>query len=184
MEVLLESARKGPKVVSQALVSVSEYIERINRVNERLRDLLSEVVSSMKAQIAFLTPAIAGIVVGISAMIVNIIVTLNTKFTDFASDPDALGAASQMQVISDIFNVQGVIPGFYFQLVVGVYVVQLTYILTVLQNNIENGTDKINEQHLLAKNLKKSILLYIAIAAIVTVVFTLLSQGILAGTEF
>ncbi len=184
MEVLIESAQKGPKIVAESLISVANYIERINKVNERLKDLLAEVISSMKAQISFLTPAIAGIVVGISAMIVNIIVTLNTKFTEFVQNPDALGATSQLQVISEIFNVQGVIPGFYFQLVVGLYVVQLTYILSVLQNSIENGTDKIAEQHLLGKNMTRSVYLYIGIAAVVTVLFSLLSQGILAGTEF
>src|SRR3989344_5479534 len=76
MEVLLESAKKGPKVASQSLLSISRYVERIQQVNERLRDLLSETISSMKSQISFLTPAIAGIVVGIASMIVNIIVQL------------------------------------------------------------------------------------------------------------
>ena len=34
------------------------------------------------------------------------------------------------------------IPTYYFQIVVGIYVVQITYILTVIANGVENGSDK------------------------------------------
>ncbi len=178
MEVLIESSRKGPKIVSQSLISISTYVDRIHKVAERLKDLLAEVISSMKAQISFLTPAIAGIVVGISAMIVNIIVALNLKISSFAIEGGA--EAGGLPGLVDLFNVQGIIPNYFFQIVVGIYVVQLAYILTVLQNGIENGSDKINEQYLLGKNLIKSFLLYAIISIIVTVLFSTLAQGLLA----
>ncbi len=178
MEVLIESSRKGPKIVSQSLISISTYVDRIHKVAERLKDLLAEVISSMKAQISFLTPAIAGIVVGISAMIVNIIVALNLKISSFTLEggPEAGGLSG----LVDLFNVQGIIPNYFFQIVVGIYVVQLAYILTVLQNGVENGSDKINEEYLLGKNLIKSFLLYAVISIIVTLLFSTLAQGLLA----
>jgi hypothetical protein len=183
MEVLLESSKKGPMIVSQSLISISTYVDRIHKVAERLKDLLSEVISSMKSQISFLTPAIAGIVVGISAMIVNIIVALNTKITSFSLDAGAAADTSStagLTTIVDLFNVSGIIPGYFFQIVVGLYVVQLAYVLTILQNGIENGEDKINEQYLLGKNMIRSFLLYAVIAIVVTVLFSTLAQGILA----
>ena len=79
-----------------------------------------------------------------------------------------------------MFNVQGIIPNYFFQIVVGIYVVQLAYILTVLQNGVENGSDKINEEYLLGKNLIKSFLLYAVISIIVTLLFSTLAQGLLA----
>ncbi len=183
MEVLLESAKKGPKVASQSLLSISRYIERIQQVNERLNDLLSEVISSMKSQISFLTPAIAGIVVGIASMIVNIIVQLGTRITSFQLEGEAsAGVGSQLAVISQIFNVKDIIPGFFFQFVVGLYVVQLVYILTALANGIENGDDKLNEQYMIGKNMMRSVVLYVIIAAIVVLLFNLLAAGILKGS--
>ena len=178
MEVLVESSRKGPKIVSQSLISISTYVDRIHKVAERLKDLLAEVISSMKAQISFLTPAIAGIVVGISAMIVNIIVALNLKISSFTLEGGA--EAGGLSGLVDLFNVQGIIPNYFFQIVVGIYVVQLAYILTVLQNGVENGSDKINEEYLLGKNLIKSFLLYAVISIIVTLLFSTLAQGLLA----
>ena len=179
MEILIESSKKGPKIVSQSLISISTYIDKIHKVAERLKDLLAEVISSMKSQISFLTPAIAGIVVGISAMIVNIIVALNLKTTTLNLEGGT--EAGGVSALIDLFQINGIIPGYYFQLVVGIYVVQLAYILTVLQNGIENGTDKINEQYLLGKNLIRSFILYAIIAIIVTILFNSMSSGLLAG---
>ena len=143
--------------------------------------MLAEVISSMKSQISFLTPAIAGIVVGISAMIVNIIVALNLKISSFSLEAGVeQGAAAGLPAIVDLFSIKGIIPGYFFQIVVGVYVVQLAYILTVLQNGIENGSDKINEEYLLGKNLIKSFILYAIIAIIVTILFSTMAQGLLA----
>lgn len=183
MEVLLESSRKGPKIVSESLISISTYVDRIHKVAERLKDLLAEVISSMKSQISFLTPAIAGIVVGISAMIVNIIVALNLKITSFSLEAGAgetSTAAGGLTTIVDLFKIDGIIPGYFFQIVVGIYVVQLAYILTIMQNGIENGSDKVNEQHLLGKNLIRSFILYAIIATIVTILFSSMAQGLLA----
>ncbi len=183
MEILLESSKKGPMIVSQSLISISTYVDKIHKVAERLKDLLAEVISSMKSQISFLTPAIAGIVVGISAMIVNIIVALNTKITSFALEAGTGGVsdASNLATVVDLFKINGIIPGYHFQIVVGIYVVELAFILTILQNGIENGSDKVNEQHLLGKNIIKSFLLYALIAIIVTVLFSSMAQGILAN---
>src|SRR3989338_2836673 len=81
MKVLVESARKSPQVVAQSLISISEYMERIHSVNERLQDLLADITSSMKGQITFLTPMIAGVVVGIGTMITTILGKLSTQIS-------------------------------------------------------------------------------------------------------
>ena len=185
MEVLIEASRKGPKIVSQSLVTISNYVESINRVNERLKDLMSEVVSSMKSQIALMTPAIAGIVVGISSMIVAIIVSLNVRFAQLSLEGgnDALGAGG-IGTLVNIFGVEGIIPGFFFQLVVGVYVVQLTFILTKLQNGIENGEDPVMGSYLLGKNMYRSVFLYIFISLFVSVIFYLMAAQLLTSSVF
>src|SRR3989344_5186366 len=183
MEVLIEASRKGPKIVSQSLVTISNYVESINRVNERLRDLMSEVVSSMKSQIALMTPAIAGIVVGISSMIVSIIVSLNVRFSQLAVDSggvEGLGAGG-IDSLVNIFGIEGIIPGFFFQVVVGIYVVQLTYILTKLQNGIENGEDVVYGQYLMGKNMYRSVFLYVIIRAVLSILFYLLANQILTN---
>ena len=83
MKVLIESAKKGPLIAAQALLNVARYIKEIHKVNERLKDLMADIISDMKSQIAFLTPMIAGIVIGITSMITYILGNLSKKIINF-----------------------------------------------------------------------------------------------------
>ena len=84
-----------------------------------------------------------------------------------------------MSILEGIFPIDSLIPSFYFQLIVGLYVVEITYILTVLANGVENGVDKLNEESLLSKNLYRSMLLYIAVTLITTLVLSMMARGVL-----
>ena len=178
MEVLIESSRRGPGVVSHALMSISNYMTAIHKVNERLKDLLADVLSSMKSQINFLTPLIAGIVVGIGSLITNIISNLGNLLVG-ADGGETAGIGVNLTILSEVFPIDKLIPPFYFQLIVGLYVVQITYILTVLANGVENGVDKLNEENLLSKNLYKSMLFYILVALITTIILTIMARGVM-----
>ena len=176
MKVLVESVRKGPRIAAQALVNVSRYIKEIHTVNERLQDLLAEIISSMKSQISFLTPAISGIVIGITSMITAIIGNLDTLLPRIGG---AEAAGQGASALAGLFK--GGIPTYWFQIVVGIYVVELIYILTVLVNGIENGSDKLNERYLLGVNLIRSTTVYCLIAFIITVLFNLIAGVIMSN---
>jgi len=180
MKVLLQSAKKGPDVVAKALTSISSYISNIHRVNERLKDLLSEVISSMKSQISFLTPVIAGIVVGIGAMIVTILGRLTSELVNAPTTGDEAFSGS-LGGLAGLFEITSIIPSYYLQLIIGLYVIQIAFILTILANGIENGSDKISERSSLSKNLYMSGIIYFLIAAVVTFIFTLLATSINIG---
>ena len=86
MKVLIESSKKGTRIAAQALLNVSQYIKEMHRVDERLKDLMADIISSMKSQIAFLTPAIAGIVIGITSMITTILGALGDQLGSFSAE--------------------------------------------------------------------------------------------------
>jgi len=175
MKVLVESIRKGPKIAAMALMNISRYIKEIHKVDERLKDLMADILSSMTTQIKFLTPVIAGIVVGITSMVTFIIGKLSDKMAAAASDT-SLGDISQA---GSIFT-EG-IPTFYFQIIVGIYVVQITYILTVLSNTISNGSDKLGENYQLGQNLSKGAMLYAIVSSAVMLLFNIIAATILSS---
>ena len=184
MEVLIESSKKGPKVVARTMVSISNYLNNIHKVNERLKDILSEIVSSMKSQISFLAPLISGIVVGLATMIVSIISQLGTVVENIQSGGVTGSTSDNIAGLVDLatlFKLGDTIPGYYFQIVVGVYVVQIVYILTVLANGVENGADKVTEEYMLSRNLIKSVFLYFIIALLVSIIFIAMSNVIMSG---
>ncbi|MFH1642019.1 MAG: hypothetical protein ABIC04_03910 [Nanoarchaeota archaeon] len=173
MKVLTESMKKGPNIAASALMNISRYIKEIHKVNERLTDLMADIISSMSAQIKFLTPVIAGIVVGITSMVTFIIGKLTSKMELMNSEGGDMG----MGGVQSLFT-EG-IPTYYFQIIVGIYVVQIIYILTVLSNGIQNGADKLGERYELGNNIIRSTLLYSVIAAAVMLMFNLIASSIL-----
>ncbi len=173
MKVLVESMKKGPLVAAQAVNNIARYTKEIHRVNERLKDLLADIISSMKQQINFLAPMISGVVVGITSLITFILGRLKTQMGEFS--------ASDTGGLVDMLG-EG-IPTFYFQVVVGIYVVEIVYILTIMANSIENGEDKLGERYQLGKNMTKSTLLYTAIAMLVMLAFQLMAGQILSSSD-
>lgn len=173
MKVLVESAKKGPKIAAQALINVSRYIKEIHSINERLKDLMGDIVSDMNSQIKFLTPAIAGIVVGITSMVSSIIGKLSAQLKQITAGP------SSQAGLTGLFG-DG-IPTYYFQIIIGIYIIQITYILTILVNGIENGSDSLNEKYSLGNNLIRTSLMYCAISAFVMILFDVVASNILGG---
>jgi len=176
MKVLVESIRKGPLIAAQALTNVSRYIKEIHAVDERLRDLMADIVSDITSQINFLTPAIAGIVIGITSMITTILGGLGSQ----------IGKLSSPEVGDRIKGIAGLfgdgIPTYYFQLVVGLYVVQIIYILTVMSNGIQNGADRLGERDAVGRNLIKSTISYCTIALVIMVLFNVIAVQIMGKT--
>ena len=172
MKVLIQSIRKGPQIAARALMNISRYIKEIHKVDERLKDLLGEIISSMKSQISFMTPAIAGIVIGITSMISTIL----GKLSILLKNAEAETGGQMLQLFGEG------IPTFYFMIIVGLYVVQIVYILTVLANGIENGEDKLNERYMLGVNMIKSTSLFCIISLIIMIIFNIIATTIIYGT--
>ena len=175
MKVLIQSVKKGPIVAAQALMNVSRYIKEIHSVNERLKDLMAEIISSMNSQIKFLTPAIAGIVTGLTSMVSGILGKLGVQLKAITAE-----GVGQQAGLTGLFG-DG-IPTYYFQIVIGIYVVQIVYILTIFVNGIENGSDKLNERYELGKNLINGTLLYCFISLAVMLIFNIVASQILTSS--
>ena len=175
MKVLIESAKKGPKIAGQALINVSDYIKQMHRVDERLKDLLEDVLSSIKSQLMFLAPVISAIVVGITSLITTIIMALGEQTERLADQATGMQGAGLMSM----FGVG--IPTFQFQIVVGLYVVQLAIILSLIASRIENGPDDITENYMIGRNVKRATTIYCVLALIVIILFNVVASSILSS---
>ncbi len=182
MKVLTQAAKKGPKVAAQTLINISQYIKEIHKVDERLKDLMAEIVSSMNSQIKFMAPVIAGIVIGITSMVTTILGKLITLMGNVAK---GAGTAPGGQGLGGMATLTGMLgdgmPTFYFQIIVGLYIVEIIYILSVLVNGIENGSDKLAERCILGKNLLRGTTLYVSLSFIVILIFNFIAATILRG---
>ncbi|MCW8966879.1 MAG: hypothetical protein OQK82_09380, partial [Candidatus Pacearchaeota archaeon] len=121
MRVLIESSKKGLKIAAISLMSISDYVKNIQKISNRLRDLLAEIISDMKSNMTFLAPLLSGIVVGLAAMITSILSKLSAS--DLGTDTSGLGVGG-LGGILDVFSLTNMIPPYYLQIAIGVYLVE------------------------------------------------------------
>jgi len=179
MRILIESAKKGLSVAAESLMSISEYVRNIQKINERLRDLLADVVSDMKSNMTFLAPLLAGIVVGLSAMITGILAQLtDLKNSIGAGDATAIGNIGSM---IDLFKIENLIPPYFLQISIGLYIVEIIFILTATLVTIDSGEDKLKQTYEIGKNLIIGGTLYLIVALVSVLVLAGIANVALGG---
>jgi len=177
MRVLIESVKKGLKVAAQSLMSISDYVRNIQKINERLRDLLADVISDMRSNMTFLAPLLAGIVVGLAAMITGILSQLRV-LTNTGGSVAGLGNLGN---ITQLFNVENMIPPYFMQISIGIYIIQIVFILTGALVTIDAGEDKLKNTYEISRSLMRGGILYIVMALISVLALSLLSNVALRG---
>src|SRR3989344_192521 len=178
MKILVESVKKGLKVAARSLTSISEYVKNIKKINDRLNDLLAEIVSDMQSNMTFLAPLLSGIIVGLAGMITAILAGLEVLVGGAESGIDGVGGFGNLL---GIFDVTLMIPTYWLQIVIGIYLVQIVFILTSTLVIIKSGHDELQTTAEIGRNLKKTMFLYFLIALISIAGLTLIGSFALAG---
>ena len=175
MRILVESSKKGLKIAAISLMSISEYIKNIQKITSRLKDMLAEIVSDMKSNMSFLAPLLSGIVVGLAAMITAILTRLRLSEIGESGVPGGFGN------ILNIFEVAKMIPPYFLQIIIGIYLIQIIFILTRTLVTIDSGEDKLMKTNKTGKNLNKGILLYFITSLVATIALFVLTSVVLTN---
>jgi Flp pilus assembly protein TadB len=177
MKILVESAKKGLKIAALSLMSISEYVKNIDKINQRLKDMLAEVVSDMKSNMTFLAPLLLGVVVGLSAMITSILNKLNISELGSA---EAAGI-SNLQSFLNIFDLTKMIPPYYLQIIIGIYIIEIIFILTNTLVTIDSGENRLERTYNAGKNFARGIFLYFIVATVAVLSLFLLASLVLGN---
>ncbi|MEM4248122.1 MAG: hypothetical protein QXH80_02550 [Candidatus Nanoarchaeia archaeon] len=175
MHTLVEASKKSPAIAASSLITISKYLTNAHRVNERLQDLLADTISSMASQIKMFAPVISGIVVGLSALTTLILSSLGDKLRGFEASAEVPGFGTGLL---QVFQIEHMMPSYQFQLIVGVYLVQIVIVMSYLLNGIVNGPDRLEQENMTAKNLAFATIFYAGLTAATTLLFAGLVSGI------
>ncbi len=178
MRILVESSKKGLKIAALSLMSISEYVKNIQKISNRLRDMLAEIISDMKSNMTFLAPLLSGVVVGLAAMITSILSKLNIASL---SESGSAAGVGNLGTMLDLFDITQMIPPYYLQIIIGIYIVEIIFILTRTLVAIDSGEDKLQKVNQTGRNLRKGILLYFFTALFSTLALFVLSSIVLGG---
>jgi len=174
MRILVESVKKGLQVAARSLMAISDYAKNIKKINDRLNDLLADIISDMKSNMTFLAPLLSGIIVGLSGMIATILGALGGIAAGF--EDEAIGG---LDSIMGLFNPEVMIPTYWLQIVVGLYLIEVVFILTQTLVTIRSGRDPVQMTAETGKNLRTSMLLYLVVAAGSIIALTLIGAAVL-----
>ncbi len=177
MRILIESSKKGLQVAASSLMSISEYMKNIQKINNRLRDMLAEIISDMKSNMTFLAPLLSGVVVGLAAMITSILGKLNLNLLGLEG-VEAVGIGNLGDILK-VFNLEKMIPPYFLQIAIGIYIIEIIFILTSTLVTINSGEDKLEKTHLIGKNLQKGISLYFVVGFLATLTLFVLTSVVL-----
>ncbi|MGV8142432.1 MAG: hypothetical protein ACP5NS_02235 [Candidatus Pacearchaeota archaeon] len=180
MRILIESVKKGLQIAARAMMSISDYIKNIQKINDRLKDLLAEVVSDMRSNMTFLAPLLAGIIVGLTSMIAIILNKLK-GLSDLTGGGAEVAGIGSIGNIVNLFDVASIVPPYFVQVSIGIYLIEIVIILTGTLVTVDSGKDTLQEKYELSKYLKRSLTLYLITTLIGTLALTGLAAVALSG---
>jgi hypothetical protein len=87
-----------------------------------------------------------------------------------------LGSVSN---IMNIFDITKMVPPYFLQIAIGIYIIEIIFILTSTLVVIDSGEDKLKSTNEIGKNLIRGGILYLVVAFL-----AMISLSILAGVAF
>jgi len=177
MKIIVDASRKGYNAVATSALTISKYLKGMHQVEEQIQEILSEAATSMKFLGLFLAPLVAGVTVAMAVIVINILAILSLQFGSMQG-VEVPGSASFLLKLWK--GGIGISPDI-FQLVLGIYVIETSFLIGMFVNGIENGEDKVGELNLIGKITLVSTIVYVVVLFITYLVFGDILKVLLLG---
>ena len=179
MALFVEGVKKGPEIAGSSLLIISEYLRTVKKVTDRMKDLLADTVSSMSSQVTTFIPVISGIVIGLAVLTSTVLLNLGEQIKSATMIGEGAGGqAAGVGSIADIFQIDSMLPSPLFQFTVGIYILQLVWLLSYMLSGIIYGHDEVELRWMMAKNFLIATVLYVVITSITVLLFSALAAPI------
>jgi len=165
-EIIVEISSKGSVYLSRALSTFSRHLQNLSNLQEKIEDLISDNISTLKFMCYFLTPMVGGVSVSIGLIILAILGNLSVSLQQLM--PKESGLPSIGLPMINLWTASSIPPSL-FHLAIGIYILELSIISSFLIVGLENGFDKIYFIENLGKITLISLFLFIAISFMVYV---------------
>jgi uncharacterized membrane protein len=181
MQILLETSKKSLSHGGISLIYVSRYLRNLQAIDARVKDVLDDVLSSMHFQIIFLSPIIAGIVVGMTSLITMVLYALSQKVAEL-TDIFGTGEVTTTFMLG-IFTMTKATPLHVFQVMVGVYMIEVVILIAYTIANIERVGDPTYRDHMISKMILPAILIFTISTALITLLLGTLAELTMGVTQ-
>jgi hypothetical protein len=177
MYMIVDIAKKGVKYASEGMLTVSKYLRNIRETQEYIRELLQESVSSMTFQAYLLTPMVTGLIVSMAQVIIKVLSILGARLQSLST-----GAALPVNITGGLFTpgtVANTVSPEMFQLIIGIYLIEVIIILAMFLTKISQGENKVYQWHMAGKMLLIALSMYFLVAVGASLMFgELITQAV------
>ncbi len=165
-KIMTDSIELGPEVASTSLISVSDQIRNIQKINELMRKLLDDVTGMMESMAKFIAPVVLGIVASLQQVIIAVIAPLTggEATSDVGSKTGTMaveGAKSSLGGIST-GAMENMATPFEFQLIIACYILILVSILAYFAGKVKYGDNRTAIMMTMGKTLPVSTIVFLA----------------------
>lgn len=158
MKAVVEISKGGMASLSDAMISIANFLRNMHIVEEDLKEKLSDIVGTMDIQAILLAPLSTGIVVSVYAIMMQIIVSLSGFISEFQSKLASYGTSGD--VLTGIININQVVGVHVTQLIVGIYMVEVVSMMALFTSIIKHGEDKLLRKYTIGKTLLLGTIIY------------------------
>jgi len=159
--LLVDISKRGMMSLSMALKTISEFLKDADDVNNATTEILSETTSDMQIQAWVFAPLSAGVVVGLMAIVIYIFSFFGGNFQEMEKivGSGEFGDAT-MSSISFLFNIGKQVPFHNFQIIVGIYMIEMVFIISYFLGELNYGNDEVSKTFDLGKIMFVAIAVY------------------------
>jgi hypothetical protein len=168
MKSILESPEKGTEMAVMTMITFSRYLENIQQTQEKLTDLLEDTTTTILMLSFLLAPVVSAVAVGMSQTVITAMFEMSQRFTGMQI---ASGADTGLAGAGILENLDNVIKPEMLQFVVGIYLIQLLYILGHFYIKITEGNDPGYIKNYTGKVMLVGVTFYSVVLVIVAVLF-------------
>ncbi|MFH0829723.1 MAG: hypothetical protein V1887_01000 [Candidatus Aenigmatarchaeota archaeon] len=159
MTTIVESSRKGMSASSDAMITISSYLKGMHAVREQVEDVLGETITSMRFLAMLLTPLVAGVTITMAVVIIQILTQLGGQLSLISQGPEA-GVSASMITLPWLKSGGISISPVVFQLIVGLYMLEIAVLLSYFLNRLQFGDDAIGVRNTVGKVIIIAMLVY------------------------
>ncbi len=172
-EVIVESYRKGYQFASRSMIILSQYLNSLFKLQDKIEEMISDTTNNLKFISTFLLPVITASGVSLGIILLSLVATISFK------TPQAQETAIPTMPLPFLSLTT---PNLYTGSIIfsiGLYVIEIVFISSFLIVGLEKGLEKYYILDYLAKNLAISIIFYCIAVIALTALLSPLIQSFL-----
>lgn len=168
MKSILESSQKGTEMAAMTMITFSRYLDNIQQTQQELTDLLEDTTSTISMLSFLLAPVVSAVAVGMSQTIITAMFEMAQGFSGMEAQA---GGDAGLAGAGIVDNLDEAIKPEMLQFVVGIYLIQLLYILGHFYIKITKGNDPAYIRNYTGKVLMIGLTFYSIVLVVVGMLF-------------